>query len=523
MNDKENEQKLVLKLKEIYNKMHTEKYSKIIILLYCLFNAIIFLTICSKNSFIYPFNNWDDPNSFFTMGKGMANGSIIYKDLFEQKGPLLYLLHAIAYIISNDTFIGIYIFEIIAFTVFLYFNSKIISLYCRKTHILWGIPLISYIILSSYVFIAGDSAEEFCLPLLAISLYYFLNYFKNTYPNKMPTKEVIINGIIAGCVLWIKYNLLGFWLGFAAFLCIGLLINKKVKEAFLTGTYFFLGMLIVSIPWLIYFAITNSLSDMLNVYFFINMSSYTTQTPIITRTITALKDSTMYIKNLPIFSGITLLGYIYIMFNKKIIPNIYGKIALTLTILISTIAVYFGANHIYYFLILMAFIILGVIGIAKIIEKIFSKKVLNLFVFATPIYMLVFILLCCTTSQNFEFRKVNKDDLVQFQFAKIIEQKTNATLLNYGFLDGGFYTVTNIVPNIKYFHKPNISYEKYPEIMDEQNRYIKERLIDFVVIMTQNEENSHDIPYLYENYEKVTTQYVEEVSHYYMLFEIKEK
>lgn len=354
-----------MQLKNILKSQVNEKQYKWIIGIYCIVNAVIFLTICSKNSFLYVFNNWDDPNSFFTMGKGMINGCILYKDLFEQKGPIIYVIHALAYIISNRTFIGIFLFEIISFTVFLYFVAKILSLYVRKIHALWGIPLISFVILSSYVFIAGDSVEEFCLPLLAISLYYFLDYYKNIYPNKMPTKKVIINGIIAGCVLWVKYNLLGFWLGFAGFLCIGLLIHKKVKEAFLTGIYFLFGMAIATIPWLIYFGINGALYDMFQVYFGVNISAYSVQVSILDRLITALKDASMYAKNLWLCSAITLIGYVYMMINKKSIPNIYGKIALTITILISTIGVYFGANHIYYFLILMAFMILGLIAIAK--------------------------------------------------------------------------------------------------------------------------------------------------------------
>lgn len=354
-----------MKVKDILRIQINNKHYKLIIAIYCIINATLFLTICSKNSFLYPFNNWDDPNSFFTMGKGMANGCILYKDLFEQKGPLLYAIHAIAYIISNRTFIGVFLFEIISFTIFLYYVSKIISLYARKVHALWAIPLISFVILSSYVFIAGDSAEEFCLPLLAISLYYFLDYYKNKYPNKMPTKAVIINGFIAGCVLWIKYNLLGFWLGFAGFLCIGLLLHKKVKEAFLTGIYFLLGMAVASIPWLIYFGINSALSDMFQIYFMVNISSYSTQTSIINRLITSLKDAFTYAKNLWLCSAITLIGYGYMMIDKQGIPNRYGKIALTITILISTIGVYFGANHIYYFLILMSFMILGLIAIAK--------------------------------------------------------------------------------------------------------------------------------------------------------------
>ncbi len=227
-------------IKKITNKNITEKQYKYIIYLYCLLISFIFLFICSKNSPFYPFNNWDDPNSFFTMGKGMANGLIPYKDLFEQKGPIIYLIHAISYLISNTSFIGVFIFEVISFSIFMYYTSKIILMYCRKIHILWAMPLISQIILTSYVFVAGDSAEEFCMPLLAISLYYMFNYYKNIYPNKMPTKQVVLNGMLAGCVLWMKYNLLGFWLGFMVVLCIGLLINKKVKDAFLTAAYFLL-------------------------------------------------------------------------------------------------------------------------------------------------------------------------------------------------------------------------------------------------------------------------------------------
>lgn len=122
---------------------------------------------------------------------------------------------------------------------------------------------------------------------------------------------------------------------------------------------------ISSLPWLIYFGINGALYDMFYVYFFVNISSYSAQSSIIKRLITALKDAFMYVKNLWLCSGITLIGYVYMLISKKNIPNLYGKIALTITILISVIGVYYGANHIYYFLILMVFMILGLIAIAK--------------------------------------------------------------------------------------------------------------------------------------------------------------
>ena len=380
-------------------------------------------------------------------------------------------------------------------------------------------PLISFLILSSYVFVSGDSAEEFCMPLLAISLYYMLNYYKNIYPNKMPIKQIIINGIIAGCVLCIKYNLLGFWLGFAGFLCIGLLINKKIKEAFLTGIYFLLGMAIPVIPWIIYFGVNDALYDMFKVYFLVNISSYATQVTILKRIMIALKEGLIYARNLWLSSAITFIGYIYTIARNNIIPNKYGKVTITITIILSIIGVFYGANHVYYFLILMPFSVLGLIFIAKIIEKYIHQN--KIIIFITPIYLIIIIVITLFTSHNFEFRKIKKEELVQYQFAELIKEKPNATILNYGFLDGGFYTVTNTIPNIKYFHKPNIKYENYPQIMDDQNKYIKEKTTDFVIIRIEKEEDSYNIPHLYENYNKIKTVYEPNVKNYYILFRIK--
>ena len=63
---------------------------------FCLVIAFAGLMICSRSSFLYPYNDWNDANSYFTMGKGMMNGLVIYRDLYDQKGPYLYLLYGIA-------------------------------------------------------------------------------------------------------------------------------------------------------------------------------------------------------------------------------------------------------------------------------------------------------------------------------------------------------------------------------------------------------------------------------------------
>ena len=84
---------------------------------------------------------------------------------------------------------------------------------------------------------------------------------------------------------------------------------------------------------------------------------------------------------------------------------------------------------------------------------------------------------CINGNINCIFKK--KEDTVQYKFAKIINEKENATLLNYGFLDGGFYLAADILPEFKYFCQLNIPLD---EMYEETERYIEEGIPDFVVM-----------------------------------------
>ena len=111
------------KIKQILSKDKTK------VILMCFITSLLFLTLLSKNSFLYGFNDWEDANAFFTLGKSLFSGKIIYKDIFEQKGPFLYFIYGIGYLISNFNFLGVFFLEIIFSTVFLYYIYKIINLY----------------------------------------------------------------------------------------------------------------------------------------------------------------------------------------------------------------------------------------------------------------------------------------------------------------------------------------------------------------------------------------------------------
>ena len=180
--------------------------------LYCFGIAFLFLMICSKNSFLYRINDWVDANAFFTVGKGMVRGVVPYQSLFEQKGPLLYLIYGIGSLISYKSFLGVFILEVFSFSIFLYYTYKIITLFFTPKKAYFIIPIYTLSIVTLGSFSHGGSVEEFSLSLFMISFYYLIVYLKEK-DIMISKKTVFLVGVLAGCILWMKYTLLGFWFG----------------------------------------------------------------------------------------------------------------------------------------------------------------------------------------------------------------------------------------------------------------------------------------------------------------------
>ena len=516
---------------------------------YCLFLSAVYLLFCTESSPLYPFNVWVDANAFFTMGKGMMNGKVLYRDLFEQKGPLLYFIHGLSYLISHRTFLGVYIFEVISFSIFLFYSHKLILLFLDIKYSIISLPLITAIILNMRNFSHGDSAEEFCLPLMAISLFYLIRYFKNTSSDLVSGRVLLINGIIAGCVLWIKFTLLGFWFAWMAsvFFCMifnntnrgsasvasdvnytsELPANNNFLHAIKACFIFLLGMLLATVPWLIYFGINHAIAPWIDTYIFVNFHSYPNKMPLMQRVLYILFNINKNLFRNWIFGIISYLGVITFIISKKYIKSVLNRICFFLCFIFLSLGVYGGGRaYIYYFVIFSPFVTFGFIVLFDLLN-LYMNKVISFRITAVIVLISLLITYPLTFSYNHntDLLKYHKGDLVQYEYASIMKKTPNATLLNYGSLDAGFYTVAGITPNIRFFQRLNIAYNMFPLNIDEQNRYIKDRMTKYVIIRENalGESGLRYIPHLYENYRMVTVkeQLYEGNNYNYYLFKLK--
>lgn len=75
-----------------------------------LFSYTLLITLLfSSNAFA---GIYADSNVFFLCGKGLAEGLIPYVDFTDSKGPFLWLIYGIGYIISPTNYWGVYYLEV---------------------------------------------------------------------------------------------------------------------------------------------------------------------------------------------------------------------------------------------------------------------------------------------------------------------------------------------------------------------------------------------------------------------------
>lgn len=486
---------LVSSYKHIKNEEESEyrKPSRFAIF-FIFITAVVCITICSKSSPLYPFNDWVDANCFFTVGKSVANGKVLYKDIYEQKGPFLYLLYAICYYISPNSFLGVYIFEILSCFSFLFISYKTLLFFCYK-EIVYTIPFVAAIVYGSHTFSHGGSAEELCLPLLALCFYFGM---KSSFNNeKLSPFKWFIMGVVVAIILWTKYTLLGIFIGTWIFFLVYCARRKDLISFLLCQIPLLLGIALGSLPVILYFAHHNALPDLFQVYFHNNIFLY----PTADRNSAESHGFMYYLKRtINDFSKPIILMILGIIFLIRRRPCLYFFLT---TLATTTFFIFCGGKvYVYYSFILSVFTPLGMVLIFKgvrvvtSIVKAFNTKP-NLKRTALGIYLLLCAVILFVQCNNTYLIKYKKSDMPQYIFNDIISQTENPTLLNYGFLDGGFYTVSGIIPNCKYFCTLNIPIE---EMKIVQDKYVSEGLVDFVV--TRGEELSGNLS---EKYELVST------------------
>ena len=250
------------------NLAKSRKENKILLASLFFICAVIFLVIFSwSTSPLFKFTGYDS-NVFKAMGKFMADGLTPYKDFFDHKGPVIVLIEWLGYGLTKSEY-TLLLLQAIFLTFALYGVYKIAKLFLNtKKSVLIALvmlPVCSFFMSGQH----GNTVEEWILPFLVWSTYFTVRFF--AYKEKEHSFKCSI--------------LYGFTFAFAAFsrvtnaapigilvfiILIYLIKQKAWKNILKNALGFVAGVLILTIPIFVWFAVNGAFKEMIHATFIFN-------------------------------------------------------------------------------------------------------------------------------------------------------------------------------------------------------------------------------------------------------------
>ena len=268
-----------------------------------------------------------------------------------------------------------------------------------------------------------------------------------------PPLGSFVCGVLAGLALWTKYTFCGLFAGGAAALTIWYLATKNGRRLWEPAAFGLLGAAAVTAPLLLWFRLRGALPALWEAYFVNNLTLYASgggarhDPPL-----QALLNNWMW--SLP-----AALGILWLLLRAR--RN--GGQALLAAASAAALGLFTYANgrtYPYYALILSAFCGLGWAAVLWLLEKVLPGEG-TIRRRALALAASLALLGGCTAaaygcSGNVYLMAYEKEDMPQYRFAARIQQAEDPSLLNLGFLDGGFYLASGVEPHSRYFCTLNL-------------------------------------------------------------------
>jgi hypothetical protein len=226
---------------------------------WCFISAFLFLLIFSFSTSPLYFYSTFDSSIYILIGKFMKDGLIMYRDFFEHKGPIIFFIECLGSNISEGR-IGAFYIQIIFMALTIWGTYKLARVFCgQKKSVV--VVIVSIMVLNAF-YEGGNLTEEFCIPVIIICLYFMVKFLKVDRIEEYNYKYAAIYGMaFAYCAFIRLTNALPICI-FVLAVIIYLLKNKAWIEILKSGLAFLGGMLLITMPIVVYCIYKGILSEM---------------------------------------------------------------------------------------------------------------------------------------------------------------------------------------------------------------------------------------------------------------------
>lgn len=235
------------------------------ILIVVLAMFLVGMLLCSTHtSPLFPSNYGSDSALFTLIGKGLTEGKILYKDLFDHKGPVLFFIEFLGYFLGKST--GIFLLQCVLGAIGLYFLyfawSAISEKKGTKSLINLLAVFVSFCAVFFHTFQGGNLSEEYSLPFISLCIFLFVKYALNAENHpKHPWLYSLIYGIVFALLALTRLNNAITVLAGVFAIILFLIYKREYKNILINLVFGILGILAVALPVVIYFASQSALHD----------------------------------------------------------------------------------------------------------------------------------------------------------------------------------------------------------------------------------------------------------------------
>ena len=151
----------------------TNRLKLVIPYVYVFFCSLL-LSLYGTNNPFHIGNTGIDSSVFNYVARVILDGGMPYRDTFDHKGPLIYLIDALGLLINRQ--IGIWILELVTVFIICLCSYKIARYLDNNKLFSCCVVTVGVFSLAQY-FEGGNFTEEYACAFIIISLYHFLKFF----------------------------------------------------------------------------------------------------------------------------------------------------------------------------------------------------------------------------------------------------------------------------------------------------------------------------------------------------------
>lgn len=217
-----------------------------------LFSILLVLLESPYTSILNPYYGLDS-TVYMIMGRGWTMGRIPYIDLYDHKGPLIYLINAIGFWISDGK-LGVMLVQMVNMYLCICLVYKITQLFAKQKVVWLNVLVFAFLYCATVS--EGDMTEEWSLLFSLIPVYITLSFF--WYKKDIESwrkRDSLVMGMCLGAHAMIRINNAAIVVGILFGLMI--ILIKKQKLLFLLQNMLIViaGLMIVFMPFAIYFCL----------------------------------------------------------------------------------------------------------------------------------------------------------------------------------------------------------------------------------------------------------------------------